>query len=148
LVERRQTIPDEARALYQKHLRRGTNPTCQEYIDLLQVLAHIFSEVYIVIDALDECIGKDRHIVWNVLLSKLKSSVFNLRLLYTSRDIEDIADILTGSTRVEIRAGEADIKAYVQAQITTKESLQHICKPDTELYNNIPLAIASKAEGM
>ena len=100
------------------------------------------------IDALDECIDKNRRIVWNRLLSKLRSSVSNLRLLYTSRDIEDIAGILTGSTRIEIRAIQADIQDYVQAQVKSVESLLQICEQDAELENKISQAIASKAEGM
>jgi hypothetical protein len=146
LVERRPTIPYEVRSLYEKHHGKETKPTCQEYVDLLQFLAHECSEVYVAIDALDECIDKNGRIIWSGLLSKLKSSVSNLRLLYTSRDIENIAGILTGSTRIEIRASEADIEAYVRAQ--TAEFLPQICEQDGELQNRIPQAIASKAEGM
>jgi hypothetical protein len=142
------TIPYEARSLYEKHHGKETKPTCSEYVDLLQFLAHECSEVYVVIDALDECINKKGGIIWSGLLSKLKSSISNLRLLYTSRDIEDIGGILTGSTRIEIRASEADIEAYVRAQVKTAESLLQICGQDAELQNRIPLAIASKAEGM
>lgn len=117
-------------------------------MDLLQFLAHECSEVYVAIDALDECINKDRDIIWSGLLSKLKSSVSNLRLFYTSRDIEDFAGILTGSTRIDIRASKADIEAYVRAQIKTAESFLAICGKDAELQNRIAQAIASKAEGM
>jgi len=117
-------------------------------VDLLQGLAYECFEVYVVIDALDECIDKNGGIFWNELLSKLKSSISNLRLLYTSRDIEVIADILTGSTRIEIRAHEADIQAYVQAQLKSAECLLQICEKDAEMKNKIPQAIASKAEGM
>jgi hypothetical protein len=115
---------------------------------LLQFLSHQYSEVYVAIDALDECIDKTGGTIWNRLLSTLKSSISNLRLLCTSRDIEDIGGILTGSTRIEIHASKADIKAYVRAHIKTSEFLMPICQQDAELQNRIPQAIASKAEGM
>ena len=115
---------------------------------MLRFVAHEHSEVYVVIDALDECINKNGRIIWNELLSKLKSSISNLRLLYTSRDIEDFAGTLTGSIRINIRASEADIQAYVQAQIKSAESLLPFCEQDAELENKITQAIASKAEGM
>jgi hypothetical protein len=115
---------------------------------LLQLLSYKYSEVYIVIDALDECIDKNWRIIWGGLLSELKRSVSNLQLLYTSRDIKDIADILTESTRVEIRAGDADIEAYVQAQTQTANSLQQICKRVPELQESIPLVITLIAKGM
>jgi len=148
LVERRQAIPEEVRSLYEKHRRKETKPTRKEYVDLLRSLAQECSKVYVVIDALDECIDKNRRIIWNGLLSELKSSVSNLGLLCTSRDIADIASILTGSTRIEIRASEADIKAYVQAQLKSEESLLQICEQDLDLQNKVPQAVASKAEGM
>jgi hypothetical protein len=142
------TILTEVRSLYEKHRGKGTNPTYQEYMDLLQVLSHKCSEVYVVIDALDECIDKTRSVIWNTLLSRLKGSVSNLHLFYTSRDIEDIANTLTGSTRIEIQASKADIEAYVRTQVKTSDSLLQICEQDTEMRNRIPLAIALKAEGM
>lgn len=148
MVERRPAIPYEVRSVYEEHRGKETKPTCQEYVGLLQFLAHECSEVYVAIDALDECIDKNGRTIWNELLSKLKSSVSNLRLLYTSRDIEDFSGILTGSTRINMRASEADIQAYVQAQIRSAESLLSICERDAELENKIPQAIASKAEGM
>jgi hypothetical protein len=118
-------------------------------MDLLQFLAHECSEVYVAIDALDECINKNGRIIWTELLSKLKSSISNLRLFYTSRDIEDFAGTLTGSIRIDIRASEADIQAYVQAEVAkSAESLLAFCEQDAELENKISQAIASKAEGM
>jgi hypothetical protein len=148
LVERRPAIPKEVRTLYEKHRGKEIRPTCEEYVALLRSLAQECSEVYVVIDALDECVDKNRGTIWNGLLSQLKSSIPNLRLLCTSRDIEDIAGTLSGSTRIEIRATEADIRAYVQAQVKSEASLLQICQPDPHLQNKIPQAIASNAEGM
>src|SRR4051812_29976979 len=54
LMELMEAVPNEARALYEKHLGKETNPTCQEYTDLLRSFAKEYSKVYIVIDALDE----------------------------------------------------------------------------------------------
>ena len=58
IVEQRPVIPENVRTLYEKHRGKETRPTCTEYLDLLQSLSKDCSEVYIVIDALDECIGK------------------------------------------------------------------------------------------
>lgn len=148
LVERRQAISKEVHTLYKKHCGKETNPSCEEYVDLLRSLVQECSEVYVVIDALDECIDKNGRMIWNSLLSKLKSTVSNLRLLYTSRHMEDIAGTLSGSARIDIRASEADIQAYVQAYIRSEESLLEICQQDLDLQDKIPQAIASKAEGM
>jgi len=61
---------------------------------------------------------------------------------------EDFAGTLAGSTCINIRASEADIQAYVQAQVKSAESLLQICEQDAELENKIQQVIASKAEGM
>ncbi|KAI9860058.1 MAG: hypothetical protein M1813_006406 [Trichoglossum hirsutum] len=148
LVERRQAIPRDVRNLYEKHRGKGTTPTCAEYLELLQCLTKECSEVYVVIDALDECIDKKGQIIWNDLLIKLKDSISNLRLLYTSRHIDDLAGILAGSTRIEIHASEADIRAYIQAQVKSKHLLFEFCRQDSNLRNDILQVVVSKAEGM
>jgi hypothetical protein len=148
VVERRQVIPEDVRTLYTKHRGKDIRPTCTEYVNLLQSLAKECSEVYIVIDALDECIDKDGQLIWNDLLTKLKDTVSNLRLLYTSRHIDNPAEILAGSTLIDIRASEADIRTYVQGQLSSKDVLLQFCRQDLTLQNDILQAVVSKAEGM
>jgi hypothetical protein len=148
LVEQRQNIPQIVHTLYQKHRGKETSPTHEEYMDALRFLAEQYSEVYIVIDALDECVDKDQRNIWSGLISTLKSTVSNLRLLYTSREIEDIADILSGSTRIDIRASDADIQIYVREHIKSKELLLQMCQQDPDFGDKIAQTISSKAEGM
>jgi len=149
LVERMRTIPNVVPALYHRYCGKETRPTCTEYLDLLQSLAKEYSEVYVVIDALDECVDEKGQIIWSDLLTQLGGSVPNLRLLYTSRDIDDsIGGILKRSTRIEIRATNADIEAYVQAQVESNNHLLQFCRQDSALRNKIVQAVVSKAEGM
>jgi hypothetical protein len=148
IVERRQVIPEDVRTLYEKHRGKETRPTRTEYLDLLQSLAKECSEVYIVIDGLDECIDKDGQLIWNDLLTKLKDNVSNLRLLSTSRHIDNPAEILVGSTLIDIRAREADIRTYVQGQLESKNVLFQFCQQDHTLQNDILQAVVLKAEGM
>ncbi|KAH7131162.1 hypothetical protein EDB81DRAFT_134285 [Dactylonectria macrodidyma] len=148
LLERRQAIPNDVRTIHEKHRGKGTRPTGEEYVELLQSLAKECSEVYIVVDALDECINNKGESLWNDLLTQLKRSILNLRLLCTSRHINDIGGVLTGSTHVEIRASNADIEAYIQAQIKSKDRLRRFCEERPGLQNDILQMVASKAEGM
>ncbi|KAH0551779.1 hypothetical protein GP486_007004 [Trichoglossum hirsutum] len=148
LVERMQVIPEDVHTLYKKHCGKGTGPTSTEYLDLLRSLTNRYSEVYIVIDALDECIDKDGQPMWGGLLTKLKNLVSNLRLLCTSRHIDYTSGILAESTAIEIRATDADIETYVQEQLLFKNDLLQFCEKDPTLKNNILQAIKTKAEGM
>lgn len=58
IVQRRQTVPDIVNAPYRKHQRRRKPLKLTEYMDLLQSLTKEYSEFYIVVDALDECVAK------------------------------------------------------------------------------------------
>jgi hypothetical protein len=148
LVERRQSIPADVRTIWSKHRGKETMPTRDEYLTLLRSLSKDCSEVYIVIDALDECIDKNGQIIWNTLLAELKNSVPNLRLLYTSRNIDDTSGILNGANQIEILSTDADVRAYVEAQVKSKDILLQFCRQDSNLLNDILQEVVSKAEGM
>lgn len=148
LIEQRQTISEDVHALHESHRGKGTTPTRVEYLTLLQSLATKCSEVYIVIDALDECIDNKGESIWDDLLSQLMGSILNLRLLCTSRDIDDTGGILSSSTCIEIQASDADIEVYVQAQIKSKRRLRLFCDKNPAFQNEIPQVIKLKAHGM
>lgn len=150
LVERKAVIPDYVRTLYGNHRGKGTNPTLTEYLELLQSLAKECSEVYIVIDALDECVEEDGQPIWSNLIRKLQASIVNLNLLYTSRDMEirDTAGIFRNSTVIPIRATETDIRTYAREQLQSNDDLLQFCQQDPSLQEDILQAIVSKAEEM
>jgi len=148
LVEQRPAITKEVRTLHGKYRGKGTSPSPGEYLGLLQALAKGCSEVYIVIDALDECINEKGMLIWSGLLTKLKVSIPNLRLLCTSRHIDDIRGSLAGSIPIKIRPSDADIKTYVLAQIESEDLLFQFCTEDVALQNEILDAVPLKAEGM
>ena len=150
LVERKAVIPDYVRTLYGNHRGKGTNPTLTEYLELLQSLAKECSEVYIVIDALDECVEKNGQPIWSNLIKKLQASIVNLNLLYTSRDMEirDTAGIFRNSTVIPIRATETDIRTYAREQLQSNDDLLQFCQQDPSLQEDILQAIVSKAEEM
>lgn len=115
---------------------------------MLKSLANEYSEVYIVIDALDECIGDSGQLIWSELLSMLKDSLPNMRLLYTSRNIHDTAGTFMESTVIPIRGSETDIRTYIKWKLQTKNVLLQFFQQDPTLQNDILEAIVSNAEGM
>jgi hypothetical protein len=148
LVEQRPAIADEVRELYEECRRKGTRLSCAEYLGLLQSLAKGCSEVYIIVDALDECIDKDEEPIWNSLLTKLKASVPNLHLFCTSRHISDVGGNLAGSTHIEIRATDADIEGYVREQIKSRDRLLGFCRENAALQDEVLEAVRLKSKGM
>jgi len=148
ILERGQVIPKDVHTLYGRHRGKETKPTRAEYLELLKSLAKECSEVYIVIDALDECIDRNGRIIWRELITKLTGTVHNIRLLYTSRQIDDIAGILKKLTRIEIQATDEDLRTYVLEQVESKDDLADFCQDDSTLQENIVQAVVSKAQGM
>ena len=150
LVERKAIIPDYVQNLYKYHRGKGTNPTLTEYLDLLRLLAKECSEVYIVIDALDECVEEGGQPIWSELIMKLQEYMVNLNLLYTSRemDIHDTPGIFRDSTVIPIRATETDIRTYVREQLQSKNVLLQFCRQDPTLQEGILQAVVSNADGM
>ena len=150
MVERKAVIPDYVRALYRDHLGKGTNPTLTEYLDLLRLLAKECSKVYIVIDALDECVKEGGKPIWSELIKKLQESMVDLNLLYTSRDIgiPVTAEIFTNLIVIPIRATETDIKTYAREQVQSKDNLLQFCQQDPTLLEKTLQAVVSNADGM
>ncbi|KAL2783393.1 hypothetical protein BJX66DRAFT_344973 [Aspergillus keveii] len=89
IVGLRHSIPGSVLELYRKHRGKETAATEDECKKLLHSLYQDSCETYLVIDALDECINSQGGLFWTQLLRQLTSSITNLRLLCTSRHIED-----------------------------------------------------------
>jgi hypothetical protein len=132
------------RTLYQKLRIKGTRPSRAQYSELLQSLSKECSEVYVVVDALDEC----EENTWSGFLTELKDSVPSLHLLCTSRHIDDNGENLAGSRLIEIRASDEDIKMYILAQVKAKDRLSGFCKKNSTFQDEILQTIPKKAQGM
>lgn len=148
LLEQKLTIPEDVSHLYRKHCGKGTLLTLTECLELLRSLANDYSEVYIVIDALDECIGQEKEPFWSDLVNQLKACIPNLHLFCTSRHIEDVGAVMQSATQIEICASEADIKAYVRDKLKSKDNLVELCHQDPYLQEHIVSTVTSKANGL
>ena len=49
------TLPESVASLYDKHEGRQTRPSFDEIAKVLQSVTAVYSKVYIIVDALDEC---------------------------------------------------------------------------------------------
>jgi hypothetical protein len=148
LAQRASAIPQSVCNLHEKYRAKGTPASLTEYMELLQSLAKGFDEMYLVIDALDECIDRNGESIWSGLLTQVMTHVPNLRLLCTSRHISDMGGVLRDSTRIEIRADDADIRTYILAQVKSRDRLLGFCSKDPALESEILETVASKAVGM
>jgi len=123
LAREHSATPPILKALYDWHKIKQTRPSFDEISKALQSVTVMYSTVFIVIDALDECQVSDG------CRTRLLSEIFNLQIkngasiFVTSRFIPDITKTFQGSLSVEIRASEEDLQKYLDGRILKSESV-------------------------
>jgi hypothetical protein len=131
--------------LYDRHKDTRTRPSFDDISRALQSVASMFSRVFIIVDALDECQVSDD------CRSRLLSEVFNLQtkaganVFATSRFIPDITEKFEGSTTLKIRARDEDIRSYLDGHMKT---LPSFVREDPDLQGEIKTKIVVAVEGM
>jgi hypothetical protein len=136
-------LPDGVRSLHDNHKNKRTRPSFDEISRNLQSVATLYSRVFIVVDALDECRGSCR--------SKFLQAVFNLQLTYganifaTSRFNPEIATKFSASMSVEIRARDDDVRTYLEGQMG---QLPSFVKRNRQLQDEIKTKISDAVDGM
>ena len=144
LVSRKRVVTEELTEAYKKHTKQGTAPSLSECCLLLQTAIVCFSVTYLVIDALDECTGGTR----GILFAELRKMKQHISILVTSRQtFSDFYDSESAS-RLEIEADVLDIRHYLEARITESGMLQAHIKKDQSLHEIIISGIIHKAQGM
>jgi hypothetical protein len=116
MVQDQPTTSDKVEALYKHHRDRNTHPILSELTETLKLEIGMYSKVFIVVDALDECECLETRAN---LLRTLRSfrSAGTVRLMVTSRDILSIALEFQGIARLDIRASDQDLEKYLEGRI-------------------------------
>ena len=139
------SLPDTVKSLYEKHNDKRTWPSFHEISRSLQSVAALYSRVFIIVDALDECRASDG------CRARFLTGVFNLQakcranLFATSRLIPEIVEKFDGSLSLEIRASVQDVRRYVHSRISDLPSFVG-CNP--KLQDDIETEIVEAADGM
>ncbi|KAH8586052.1 ankyrin repeat protein, partial [Bisporella sp. PMI_857] len=145
LAQGQSLLPDSIRSLYDKHKNRRTRPSFDEVTEVLQSVAAMYSRLFIVVDALDECQTS------NGCRARFLADILNLQAKYranifaTSRIIPEIMEKFQGSISLEIRASEQDVRKYVNGQIS---HLPYFVGRNPELQEKIKSEIVKVVDGM
>jgi hypothetical protein len=145
LSQGRSSLPDSVKALYDRHEAKRTRPSFDEISRALQSVAALYSRVFIVVDALDECQVSDR------CRLRFLSEIFNLQantganLFATSRPIPDIERQFDGCISCEILASDEDVRRYLDGHMSQLPSFV-LSKP--KLQEEIKTEISRAVEGM
>ncbi|KAM3552465.1 hypothetical protein MY1884_007185 [Beauveria asiatica] len=118
LAQRRPSLPHEVKFLYDNHKIKQTKPSVDEISNALQSVARLYSRVFIIIDALDECETECRSTFLSHMFSLQAGTTANI--LATSRPIQTIEKDFGGrSEMVKISARDEDVERCLDNDMKT-----------------------------
>jgi Cdc6-like AAA superfamily ATPase len=147
LLQSRPLLPESVKSLYDEQKSRQTQPTLEEIRRLLRSTVASYPRVFIVIDALDECIGPDdcrsRYLQEIQELQK----VYAVNVLATSRPLPEVRKMppFKNSPLVQLQALDEDIQVYLDYRISKFPSFVQL---DIDLQRAIKDKIHGIVNGM
>ncbi|KAM6479217.1 ankyrin repeat-containing domain protein [Trichoderma sp. SZMC 28011] len=145
LTQRRDVIPDCIQELYAECKKNPKRPSLSELSEAMRSVCLLYSKVFIVIDALDECqIADGCRKYFLSTLFKLQEET-NTNLFATSRNIPDILEAFEQSNFLEISAKDEDVQKYLAKNMGR---LPSFVLRSLELQKEINTVISEIASGM
>ncbi|KAJ7576469.1 ankyrin repeat-containing domain protein [Mycena floridula] len=113
------SISESLKSLHTTFKSGQSRPTSlSTLVEALEAQIQLYSYVYLVVDALNECSINIRDDFISTIQSLTESS--HLSVLITSRDISTIAQEFTHETRIDVRAHDEDEDAVLKKEIVTQ----------------------------
>lgn len=136
------------KAAYEEERKQLHGSSPRKWVPDLRTLLQEFGNVYIVVDALDECAENNQDAVLE-FMAGLQSSGANV--LVTSRD--HLYEIIMHSKladlqRINIRGATEDIARYVEARLDEPKRLTRVIGTRPSLRTEIVTAITNSCQGM
>jgi NACHT domain len=145
LCQTRSSLPDSVKALYDQYKNKRTRPLLDEISRTFQSVAAMYSRVFIIIDALDECQASDgcrTRFLTEIFKIQAKSGA---NVFATSRFIPEITEKFEGNISLEIRASEEDVRRYLDGHMFR---LPGFVNHNPELQEEIRIRIVQLVQGM
>lgn len=145
LVAGQSDIPATVDSLYKRHLEKGSKLTFEEVCGLFCSFSSLYSRVFVIVDALDECPSRcgRRNIVLTELM--MLQSTLSANIMCTSRPIPDIKAWFPKAMSIKVRASEHDVRKYLDGQFGR---LPGFVARSPELQEQIKEQIVQVVDGM
>jgi len=143
LLLRQNVIPKGIQEMYDLQEHSNTDPDLAELSTHLKSIVSLFSRVYIVVDALDECDQSEK--TRSALLDHLQNLDIHVQLLFTSRPLGETP---LGVTQFKVTAQEDDMRKYLQVQIKKEAGLAKLCNDNGGFEDEIIDKLIARAGGM
>ncbi|KAJ6790264.1 hypothetical protein PWT90_06580 [Aphanocladium album] len=139
------TMPETVKTLYDSHKSNSTRPSIEELSSALQSVVSLFSKVFIVVDALDECPGAREHRPRFLdELSKLQTKTQS-NYFATSRYIPEVEAELESTMHLDIRATKDDVRNYLDHHMMPQRV---VLRENKQLQEDIKREIVEIVDGM
>jgi hypothetical protein len=134
-----------ASGLFDRYKSGQSLPSPTELVGVLLKLCSTETNIYIIVDALDECDPKQTLPYLLTLLGQISST--QTKLFVTSRPFSGrINSAFLGCQQLKIEAGESDLRLFLDTKVKMAEHLP--CLLHDDLRGKIVTAILQKAKGM
>jgi hypothetical protein len=145
LIQNRPDAAAPVARMYENHQKQRSRPSRDEIFGALQSVCLAYSTVYLIVDALDECINQDgsrTQLIDRFRELEVKTS---MRLLYTSRSIPEVTEEFQYEPTLEVRASDHDVRRYVAGQLPR---LPRCVQRERQLARDVQDKIAEAVDGM
>ncbi len=139
-------VLEDIKQCYHHCKRLRTLPTVKEIARLLRCQVENFDEVFIVIDALDECPEVDQ--TRKDFLAEVRGLLPKVRIMVTSRQLLSIEGMIKDDIRLDIRAREQDVRKFIESQIEQQEGLVDLLEGHDDVRTMITTKVLEKTNGM
>jgi hypothetical protein len=147
LVLRKRTVTKSLLEQYEKHTKQQSRPTVDELVNQIVQELQGIQRAYIVIDALDEC----KRDIMERLVYSVRSISEKCRLLFTSRELLDIEELLNGFHRLDIKADTKDMEDYIYGRMYPGSRIIKLIdssRPDNIQRDTVKDKVIARAAGM
>lgn len=150
LFESSKSHSDALESLYEQQ-KTQSSTTDTELLSVLRAMASTFDNVYVILDALDEC--RDRSTLFDHLEEMGQWQDINIHLLLTSRDERDIAEAIEGVQieqhwlKLTAAILKEDIRNFISSRLQTDREFKR-WKKQPQVQKEIEESLTKKSEGM
>ncbi len=139
-----ESIQDILRDMYNGNVDPKSTPSSIQISTALSSLAKsYYDEIFLVVDALDECSDEIR---WGLI--EVLDRLPNTRLIITSRFFDVIEEDLHHFERFEIKAHRADIELFINQQIEKNKNLRKMVEKAPKIREDIMEGVVQTAQDM
>ncbi|KAF4633629.1 hypothetical protein G7Y89_g4494 [Cudoniella acicularis] len=152
LLQSRLGISAKVREVYEACEYRRIHPSIDDYVGMLKSQMENISRVYIVVDALDECLDDTKPNTLSKFLEACGKLPENAHMLFMSRPGIAFSKMIEPTCELEIVANANDMRLYLEKSINTHHRLRDMIEAelrnDNSFRDKVVNSILARSKGM